>query len=321
MNLETNNRKNSNVIDFEAYLRSKKITLLINKLIRMLDIKSEEICDILSISNNELLNIQHGKKELDAFQLLILAKHYNFPLEAFWSDTIDFNILRNRKYNDQNIVMPERYTIGAFSKKNNILPTLNYIERNYGWELKEDALEYLQIDKVFFQDIDAPVSLYLLTDLLDYLKRRGLKDQEIFNIGLESASTKENLILKQLLGKAKSPRELYEIYTHQVVHKVERNNLYRIVRLTNDYLIIDFLENPELLEILKTKHSGTPLRCINRQGLASVATKFLGVPPTQVTEIKCVHRGDPFCRMYLDFSGPNYHLKQKIKSQFSIIGA
>lgn len=279
----------------------KKTGDFINRLQTTLKVTDEELRDILKVSFNELYEITKGRTDLDIFKLCSLSQTYKFNLDAFFDDKVDFETLRQHKMGNEQY-LPEKYIVGAFSKKRLIHTVLDYVENHYNWRMKENILSYFQMSGAIYTNPDDKINVYFFEDVLKFLLKLGLTHTDIARIGLWSAITTKGTIMEQELSKSRSPKELFEKYFQDIILFIERNNKYRIINLNETSCEVESHEIPDNLDIFKVKYIGGPLRCLYRSGALGAATTYLGGGIANVVETTCVHRGDSVCTFRIDFA-------------------
>ena len=302
------NHSQSPALDLSEKLYNSKIVGFIKSLQRNLNLETEEMRDILRLTPEQFESVLNCKGHLTAYQFADLAKRFHFSLENFNQDRIDMTVIQQHYGGNQSYIS-EKYTTGAFSKKIMVINVLNYVERFYAKSLRADAMDYFQVNDSIYEDRDGMVNFVFFEDLINYLKSRGLNETDVTRIGAHTIRTNEGTPFAREMAKFSSPKEMYEIYMTELIKTVEQNNAYKLIRLCDDFCVIESHENHNLLDIFKVHHIGDPARCTYRVGALAAATNYMGLPSSDVVETTCVHNGDPVCTFHINFERPAHHLR------------
>lgn len=297
----------SNILDVREQFYNCKLSQFIQKLNNYKLASDEELRDIMSVSSQDLALLKKGKSTLNILQLASLATHLKVSIDNISECRIDFETLIQHKKGNLSY-LPERYMLGAESRKSAIVNILNYLEIYYGAELKNTVMYYFQINDSIHHDLDGKVNVMLVMDIYDYLNTRGFQDSDIYKIGVYMATTNKNSWLAEEFSKCHSVKALYEYYMAELIKIIEKNNLYKIIKLTSTTCTFESHEHEHMLDLFKVKHLGNKNRCISRAGTLSAATQYLGLPSASVVEKTCVHDGDSVCTFEINFEHPEKHL-------------
>lgn len=289
---------------------NKKIANFLVRLQATLDIPEAEILDILKLNKSGFSKIINGTNELDLLRLCDLSTNYNFDLDALFNDRIDFETLRQHSFGNEDFIS-EKYKIGAFSKKRLLITIFDYIEKIYGWEIKESILKHFQLTKSIYSDPNGAINVFLFEDILAFTFKYGLTTKDICSIGHYSLLTTTETVLAKTLSLSESPKDLYELYFLDLIQYIEHNNKYKITSLTSESCEVVSHEINDNLDIFKVDHIGGPLRCLYRVGALQAATHYMGLPFAKVSEITCVHRGDKECKFLINYEFPIFQHKRK----------
>ncbi|MDD4976222.1 MAG: hypothetical protein PHY93_17830 [Bacteriovorax sp.] len=290
---------------------NKNIANFIVRFQSILNISDEEILDVLELNKKEFTKVIHGKTNLDILKLCNLSNIYNFDLDALFDNSIDFEVLRQHHIGNCNCIS-EKYLIGAHSKKRLLITIFDYIEKNYGWAIKEAILNHFQLTKSIYSDPDGAINVYLFEDVLSFIFKYGLTKKDIYSIGHYSLLT-TNAVMTRELSSSKKPKDMYEKYFTEFIPFIEHNNSYKITSLTDYSCEVESREINNNLDLFKVKHIGGPLRCAYRLGALQAATQYLGLPFSQVSEIQCAHKGDDVCKYLIKYEFPKFYLNHRGK--------
>lgn len=301
----------SRISENKKLIHNQKLAHFIMRLKSTLNISSDEMRENLRLTSKEYLTFITGKKDISAYAFCDLAEKFEFSIDAFYDNRIDFEAIKQHHLGNDHY-LPEGYLVGAFSKKQLIITILDFVEKYYGWQFKDNILNYFQLRGSIYNSPNDAINVYLFEQMLDYLVRRGLSQQDIIRIGHHSINTTVKSKLAQSLRDCRSQKELYELYLTELIELVELNNRYEVTKLDDDFCEITVHEIKDNLDIFKVKHIGGPRRCDYRVGALSSATRYMNLACSEVIETKCCHRGDDKCVYHINFG--NSHVLKKSSS-------
>ena len=265
-----------------------------------LSLSEKVISDVMKISSSELHDLVAKKRKIRIDEIARLADHFQFSIRALLDDKIDYECIRQH-YLKNTEYLSEKYVFEARSKKRLLKTVTDYLDRHFHWSIKEELLDYFQIKNIAKSDPDAPMSVYLFEDSLAYLKKRGLSDANIYNIGRMSIETSKDTVFHKVLTAFSTPEEMFACYFEEMVSFIERNNSYTITKLNPFFCEVESREIQDLLDSHKVDHIAGINRCVYRAGALAAVSQYIGYPESTVTETQCAHRGDAVCRFLIQF--------------------
>lgn len=259
-----------------------------------------------------------GCHSLPASALAYAAERLNLPIEAFLEDwPIDYDTLVSH-FRGEIHEMPEKYAIASFSKKRTAVNLLDYVGGYDGAIFRAKLLRSLQLSERSLSDLDSPVNIQLITDLIDGCRKLGYDDRRILSIGAHSLETNRPTAFGSELAKAKTTAHVYERMVTELVGFYEKNCSYKLISLSADSCIVESISNPDVATALGVRHVGSPSGCIVKSGILTSTPGYIDMPFAKVIETHCVFRGDPACRFHIDFSQARYietHPEESAKPQ------
>lgn len=273
-----------------------------------LGIEHSAWASVLRLTTKEYAKVLSGKKPLTVLSLFAISERFSLSIELMMQNRLDYAAVVEHQAGNL-AYLPERYTVAAFSKRRTAVNFLGYIENTYGWRLRSEALRHFQMTEASFSDPDATINVQFLTDLMGFLRKRGLSDKDFFEIGAHSLVTNRKSLLGEALCKKKSPSQVYETMTVELISFFERNCSYRLARLTEDSCVLESHSNSDVASALRVKHLGSVDGCLQRAGILASAPGYIGLPRARVFELTCVHRGDSKCRFKVDFGQAAWSVK------------
>lgn len=272
-----------------------------------LQFDSDEWQSVLGITQKEQIRMSAKSQAPSAQAILQLAEHLNLNFESILRGEIDYGILAaRRKGND--LILPEKYTVGAFSKLRTSSHLLGYLESFYGWRSRVRVLRHFQISEATLQTPDSNISIRFLTDLCDWLIKNQYPKELIFNMGKYSVVSNFHSPLGDQFRKCSSTKEMYEnLFSDLAKRYYDRNHRYRLISLSESECVVEATNEPDVLEALKAKTLGSPQVCLVRSGGFSSIPGYLRLPHAEVQEIACQHRGDAACRFRITYGNSAFH--------------
>ncbi len=257
--------------------------------------------DLFSMTDIEYSLFLEGKHSVDTLSFAHFASELGFGLESFFNLSVDLDTLKDHA-NGNTLSLPLNYSEGATSKKFSFIMLMKEIEMQFGAQFLQASLRKLQIHSDIANDPNGFINYKAFDDLFANLMRMGVSKEVIHSWGKFSFDTLKDAEIFAPLRDKKNTSSFYETYLTEILSSVEKNNLYKVKKITPTYLILESHENPEMLEMFKIKRIGKSTRCIYRAGILSGASQIIGKGYSQVIEEKCVHRGDSHCVFKIYFA-------------------
>lgn len=260
-----------------------------------------EMADALSLTTPQYASMINRREAPTVSSLYNLSMRLGLDFETLCLGQIDFVALEKHFFGDE-LYIPERYTIGAFSKRRTSVNVLSYLEEVIAPEIVDDLLRKCQVKRAVFHDHEAAINIHFLSDLARNLEKEGFTDEQLFRMGANTIQVNARTPMALALSKADSVREAYEIQVTQYMSHYDRNFDYQLLELSATHAVLEVAQSAELTEALKLSRIGNPYLCTIRRGVAAAVPGFMDLPLASVRETHCVHEGDPACRLHIDFS-------------------
>ncbi len=280
-----------------------KTVQFISRLQSVLNLSDSYLADVLKLEITEYDKFKEHSRPVKISELIRLADHFNFSVEAFSADQVDFEILRQQHIKNFNY-LPEKYTFQAFSKKRLLQTVSSYLGLYFHWSIKEDLFRYFQIQDIDQADPNDRMNVYLFEDVLKYLRTVGLGETQIFNIGIHSVESSRRTTFEESLSTCLLPNEMFEKYFSESILLIEKNNRYQITKLNYFCCEVESHEIPDLLDAFRVRKIAGKERCIYRKGALSAVTRYIGFEDSKVTETHCVHDDGSCCKYLIQFGRP-----------------
>ncbi len=267
-------------------------------------INTPEWLDLLNMSWHDYQQLKINKLTVPYKSTEKLAEYFGLKLSDIRLGLIDYKALAI-KIENQSKAMPERYSQAAFGRKRTSITSIDFIERYGGWRLRLDTLQKLSVSETLMQDSFAPISMRFITDLCAYLARRQFKKSDFFAMGAFTYEGNKNSVVEKLFSEMPNAKEAYEFFFNDCMKLFEQNCNYKITRLSENDLSVEYVTNPDVAAESGVRHLGSKHVCQVKMGLIANIPRYLGLPAASINEISCVHCGDHVCRLDVDFSSAN----------------
>jgi plasmid maintenance system antidote protein VapI len=257
--------------------------------------------DILDISIDEYSDIKKNRKDVSIVTLARIADYFHLTLENIMNNQIDYQMVAARHSGNVEI-LPERYQIGAGSRRRSSLNLLNATEEFLGWRARAMAMRHLHVTEAAFANPDEMINLRFNTDLCNYLDKNYGGSHLFYQLGAYSVIHNMNTPISAALAKARNVKELFLQFTQEIIPMHwERNFSYKILEFSDSGFRGEGIPNPEIAESLKVRNPGSAAVCQTKVGIVASVPGYLGLPFAHAEEVSCVHRGDEKCVYEVDF--------------------
>jgi hypothetical protein len=190
----------------------------------------------------------------------------------------------------------DKYTIAPYSKTRQTVNVLNYLTQTRGERAKINLLRKFQLTDNYIHNINHDVNIHLFMDIVKYVgETHGLSQDEFFQIGRMTPFTSMNIDIQQELKDKKNCREMMEfIFSDSNTKRFDRNFLYKIESLNEEYAIIEAKPSKTVMEELgvRPREFGSEDVCLTRMGVFSSLPWFKYKHYGQVTKISSIYAGD-----------------------------
>lgn len=256
---------------------------------------------MLSVTKKDYFKIYFQKKIPAYYNLKQLAARLDVSPEKIIFGTIDYKAM-TAHFEGNSVFIPEKYTVGALSRMRTFSNILDYVEARRSVDARNLLRRQFQIPCGALNDLDTPVNIVFFMEVTDYLAKAGMG--QFRTMGAYSIRH----LFSSELGKAlssdvKNTMDLYEKITSKHYGFFDENSKYSIVSLTPEGARIKAQPSEKLQDTLKMWTSGNTHACSYRAGVMSSFPGLLGLESARVEELRCVHRGDPYCLFDLIFKG------------------
>jgi hypothetical protein len=255
--------------------------------------------------------MRETREPLPASSCILLADHLQIRLDALMSGRIDYAALE-KQVNGGGDALPERYSVGTFSRRRTSLHLIDYCDQHIGWDFTDRMLKTLQLRRAAFSDPDAMICMTAPVDLSDMIGQVTGDMKLLFNAGANSLKVNKNSPFADAIRKSGSIRRAYELlFTELMGFFDAKNHVYWITHIDDSSCTFESKCHDELTDTLKVSKVGSTYTCATRAGVAAAVAGFLGAPLPYVVESQCQHRGDPVCRFHIHYEFANRFLRRQ----------
>ncbi|MGZ5280634.1 MAG: 4-vinyl reductase [Pseudobdellovibrionaceae bacterium] len=257
--------------------------------------------DLLQMTWTEYYSFRSGFEKLPYQAAERIADHFEIkPLELFIHrvDFIRIAKLRTRLP----LQIPHRYQVAAYGRMRSTITSIESLEKNFGWRLKNDVIKAFELHEPALMDPFAPISIQLITDICEYLHRRQFSEKDFFNMGAYSYEGNRDSLIASYYSELSGFQEGFYAFANVLVPLFEKNCTYEFKM--NDAVTGQMIvrSNPDIAAELKIKTLGSPHVCHLKAGIFASICSYFNMTMPKVTHPECEHRGDSACRFVFDFS-------------------
>jgi hypothetical protein len=273
---------------------------LIEHLQAISHLSDDDWLDLLQVSWKDYYSFRSGQKKMTQKSLEALSQFFQIPTESILKGQIDFRSLSLAK--DAQTYLPEPYMIGAHGRWRTTLTSIEFLEKRFGWRLRQDVLNKFKLKEGHLTDAFGPISIRLITEICEFLRKRQFSDADFFQMGLYSYQGNRNSLISKLYSEMVL-EEAFESLFSNIMPLFEQNCVYTFEWIGENKGLVKSKSNKDVAAALGVKALGSQDICQLKSGIwASTALYFNVNSPPEITHPKCEHRGDESCHYIIDFS-------------------
>jgi transcriptional regulator with XRE-family HTH domain len=259
------------------------------------------IADLLGLTPSEYWLLRRRNKEPSVSSSMELSKRLNIGFESLILNQFDLQAVVRHFHGDLSH-LPEKYAVGALSKRRTIIHLLNYIESYFGRASRAMILQEFQVTEAIFNDPDAPINLRFAVDLGSYILGYQKNPQTLIEMGKHSVFTTRHSPISTLLQEERTPlRVMEKMVTDITPRLIEANYQWEIISAEPTCLTLAGRPSQDLRSYLEPHYINSFVACMFRQGVMSAVPAYVGFPLANVKKTACVSQGDPQCRFEVHF--------------------
>lgn len=257
--------------------------------------------DILQVSWKDYYTFRAGQKCISFSSIERLANHFKMPTASVLTGRVDFEQIA-LAYSPKETALNERYSVGAHGRMRSTITSIEFLEKTFGWRLKQDILRRFELSEALLQDPFHAVSILLITDICDYLHRRQFTDQDLLLMGTYSFEGNKNTLVGRAYSEMPTYQDAFHAFATTLMPIFERNCTYHFEMVEENTGVVNSISNPDVASELNVKHLGSTHLCHVKNGIWASLVCYFGLTLPKVTHTKCEHRGDEMCQSVFDFS-------------------
>jgi hypothetical protein len=292
----------------------KQLWQAVEKLRKTAKLKHSEIAELLMVTDRHYKTRHELKQPPHAVGLLSLTRKFDLDPKNFIAGKTDWAAL-TRRIQGNPATLPERYEVGAFSRRRTSMHVLSYLRRTKGENYVYDLLRKFDLTEAAFEDPNQFININLLTDLADFLVTKGASADDLYDMGAESVKINKNIGFSKSILESLKIKDAYQFQINHLMGYFDRNYRYRVGKLKDDFCTLETFQNPDVTDALKVKWHGSTNVCSLRKGVIGSFPQFFNLPSARVVETHCVHRGDESCTFAIHFE----HAHQVQKRQLRVV--
>jgi hypothetical protein len=236
--------------------------------------------------------------EIDS--LVPIVDRFNLSLDSIIEGRVDFAAVSQHCLGND-IYIPERYTVGAYSRRRTMRYLLEYVETHLGIDERSRIMRQLQVPERALDLLDEKININFAVDLMKELAQRGAPTDFFRGMGSYSIRKTKNLPFAAELAASRTVMELYENYVEDKVKWLEKNSVYKYIAIDGESFIIEARNNEEVIDSLKDKKYGSRQACEYKIGVMTHIAEYAGFPAVRAEKLQCIHQGDECCRWIARF--------------------
>lgn len=262
---------------------------------------ADDWLDLLQLSWQDYYSFRAGQIPVSEKRLQNLAEFFGLEMTELISGQIDFRKVAAARAPRKDAI-PEKYLAAAHGRMRSTITSVEFLEKNFGWRLKQDMLGRFGMSDPSLMDAFSPVSIQLITEMCDYLHKRQFSSQDFFRMGAHSYEGNRHSLVAKFYSEIPTYRDAFEAFATVLMPVFEQNCTYRFGMRDDTTGIVLSNSNPDVANEMGVKYLGSPHLCNVKAGIwASIVSYFNMSLPT-VTHPLCEHRGDGVCKHVFDFS-------------------
>jgi hypothetical protein len=260
-----------------------------------------QFADLLTLTEKEYWALRKKRREPSISSTVELTKRLNIGFDTLVLNQFDYQTLEKHFYGEVDH-LPEKYRIGAFSKRRAVAPYLNFVQDHFGRENRSLLLREFQLTNSAFLDPNAPINLRFAIDLGNYILKYQSDPALLIEMGKYSVSSHKNTLISELLAQESTLSLVFEKMATEITPKmIESNYHWKIESETPQTLLLKGTPTLDLQSYHPKEYVFSRVACLFRTGVISAIPTYLDFPFFPVKKTACVSQGDPHCLFEVHF--------------------
>lgn len=266
--------------------KHQRLWKVIEDVQRTIRASDSEMADLMALTASQFLKLRAAKKDVGIQSLMSLAQRIHVGLEKLVVGEIDYRAVA-KQFDGQKNALPEKYVVGANSRRTTVINILDWISENLGWGIRARVLREFQVSERAFDDPTAEINLRLSVDIGDWILKRYRRPEWLVGMGTNASRNQMKKTIGSKLSKSKSLEELYErLFIEVVPQDMERNFFWKILNLNSQGILVKGSPNLDLMEDLGDSYVNSYSGSLIRQGVMASMSGYIGLTPIPVRQLK-----------------------------------
>jgi hypothetical protein len=264
-------------------------------------LSDEEFSKYLEIDYTYFLEKKYQLSFLPLNCVFECAEKLNFHFEDLLQDSFNTSAILSR-LQGESILLP-KYTTATYSSVRPIKNVLSYLAKEKGERSKVNLFRKFQISESFLNNPNQKTNILLITDAIQYLiNTYQLKASDLCAIGQMTPHV--NTDMQMGLSNRKNVYELVDFFYLEYAQLFDKNYLYRIEKMTSDYVIIESLPNKDAIQELQINIAqfGNENVCFSRMGIMSSIFWPKYKINASIKKLSSLYAGDLSHRYFIDLT-------------------
>ncbi len=292
---------NNNGITTDPLRPSLRLIDSIERLRSLSRLSENDWLDLMSISWCKYDSFRSGLEKLPYAAFEKVADHFDLTTVDLFIHKINFKEIAQRQTSGQARI-PDRYLFGAHGRLRSTIGSIESLEKNYGWRLKQDVLRRFQLYEPSLMNPFAPISVRLMTEICEYLRHRQFTERDFFKMGIHAYDSNRDSIVGSVYKELTNFRDAFHVFAKVLMPLFGQNCSYDFQMKDELTGVLIMRSNPEIASELGVTVLGSPHICQVKAGSWASLLYYFQMNLPQVTHPECEHRGDPACKFVFDFT-------------------
>lgn len=261
----------------------------------------EDWADLLGVGPGEESRMKRDGRGPPLQAVENLADELDLSVQGIISGSLDFNALE-RRFRGEHDRLPERYAVGALSRRRTSAHLLSWYETRHGWTALNRFFAQTGLTASHFADREKLINIRVLEDFCRFLLENGYTIPDLYRLGMYSVVDNAGGPVAQRFLACRNYSEIYELLVFELVQEFyDRNCDYRLVSTAPGESRLRFTPSEEIVSLLDDPRPGSFAACTAKAGTAASMPGYLGLPYARVEHVRCMYAGDAYCEYSISY--------------------
>lgn len=273
---------------------------VLNQLSRTLDLSMGSLAALMELSEKELRQLSHRKQVPSMNAMVALCRALNISLESLFQQSFDRAALV-AQFHGRTHEIPDRFRSHPNSKCRTVIPLLDLIESELGWDQRKFVLRKFQLTEEMFVNPDTPINMRLAVEASDYLLRYYKKPRLLLQVGHLGAQRLTQTPLFSEMVSQKKVSGFFEFAGSTLAGQyLEKNYDWNVERAHSKFLAFSGKPSETMRADPNWKFLIKEAPCWVRSGYLDRLPLEAGFGKLRIKKIACVSQGDRECRWEIE---------------------